>query len=711
MRALAVAFLLLVAALSAEAGSAVCGNSIREFGEQCDDGNAASLDGCSATCGFEQAHRVRALKLQRLTGANCSANAFGGALTEFGLSQMQPGIDQGVADGQTSIMFTMHGLDDLSGTNDDAVEVGIINGTPVAAPGYSGVDDLDWWYSPDVEDIDSSGNPISSLSGAIAGALFTAGPGRARLDMIFAGVPASFQMSQLRLRATSGLSSSPLLTETYAPPGHHPTENLDPLLTSYASSGAEATGELCGNLGAGALAQTPIPESLVGSGFGRCQQGYTLSNTLLDVWIRGCSMDFVGILISASQPDQTDSNQPAAGAGPPYTLSAATASKIVDTCRDKNSTIVDFQTCLAHVAYSSFWKIETGRVLVGAPACSPAAPVASNDGAVCPGESIHLSADGTSGTYSWTGPNGFTSSQQSPTISDATAAMAGVYEVTVTVAGCTSPAGTTTVTVKPAIEQPEITAPQSVAPGATGVIASVASNEGSSYTWSIMNGSITGGQGSPQITFTAGTTGSVTLRVFETLDGCNSPVAERVVSIFGPPQNVVATAVSANEVAVSWSAVGGAAAYEIVRTGANGVTVLGPAETNSWNDTTAAAGAAYFYSVVAIDGSNNRSASSAADIATTVMFDDDTLTAGTPIRAIHLLQLQNAIDAVRDLAGLDSPSFFDIPAAGGPIKAVHLAQLRTALDEALGAFSYTNPAAAGGTVRAVDQQEMRDRVK
>src|SRR6185369_16571819 len=32
---------------------AVCGNGIQESGEECDDGNVASQDGCSATCTLE----------------------------------------------------------------------------------------------------------------------------------------------------------------------------------------------------------------------------------------------------------------------------------------------------------------------------------------------------------------------------------------------------------------------------------------------------------------------------------------------------------------------------------------------------------------------------------------------------------------------------------------------------------------------------------
>jgi len=74
--------------------------------------------------------------------------------------------------------------------------------------------------------------------------------------------------------------------------------------------------------------------------------------------------------------------------------------------------------------------------------------VASNDGPYCADTTINLSGgpDGMS-SYSWVGPDGFTSSEQSPSIPDATTAMSGDYVLTVTDDnGCTDSA-TTTVTV------------------------------------------------------------------------------------------------------------------------------------------------------------------------------------------------------------------------------------------------------------------------
>ena len=78
----------------------------------------------------------------------------------------------------------------------------------------------------------------------------------------------------------------------------------------------------------------------------------------------------------------------------------------------------------------------------------PSAPTASNGGTVCEGSTLYLYASTVSGaTYAWTGPNGFTSAAQNPTIPNATATATGTYSVTATVSGCTSAAGTTYATV------------------------------------------------------------------------------------------------------------------------------------------------------------------------------------------------------------------------------------------------------------------------
>lgn len=87
----------------------------------------------------------------------------------------------------------------------------------------------------------------------------------------------------------------------------------------------------------------------------------------------------------------------------------------------------------------------TTTVTVSSP---PSAPTAASNSPVSQGASINLTASTISGaTYYWTGPNGYTSTSQNPSISGASASDAGIYSVVAVVGGCTSNVSTTTVTV------------------------------------------------------------------------------------------------------------------------------------------------------------------------------------------------------------------------------------------------------------------------
>jgi hypothetical protein len=81
----------------------------------------------------------------------------------------------------------------------------------------------------------------------------------------------------------------------------------------------------------------------------------------------------------------------------------------------------------------------------------PATPAAGNSGPVCAGSVLTLNTAAVPGAiYTWTGPNGFLSSDQNPTVSSsATVGMSGIYYLAVTFNGCTSAAGSTVVTVDP----------------------------------------------------------------------------------------------------------------------------------------------------------------------------------------------------------------------------------------------------------------------
>ena len=71
---------------------------------------------------------------------------------------------------------------------------------------------------------------------------------------------------------------------------------------------------------------------------------------------------------------------------------------------------------------------------------SPTKPIAGSNAPLCAGASLDLSSTtSTSGvSYSWQGPNNFTSSLQNPSIAAATPAATGDYIITVTINGCSA---------------------------------------------------------------------------------------------------------------------------------------------------------------------------------------------------------------------------------------------------------------------------------
>lgn len=158
---------------------------------------------------------------------------------------------------------------------------------------------------------------------------------------------------------------------------------------------------------------------------------------------------------------------------------------------------------------------------------------ASNDGPYCAGENIELSATG-GNTYNWSGPGGWSSTQQDPTRANATLAMAGLYSVTVVDGNsCTAVANTTvTVNANPVVEAGNN---QAIAYGTTTVLNAYASGGSGnySYSWSpsalLTNSSVP----NPQ-TMSLTITTTYTVTVTDMVTGCTS--SDNVtISITGGP--------------------------------------------------------------------------------------------------------------------------------------------------------------------------------
>lgn len=146
---------------------------------------------------------------------------------------------------------------------------------------------------------------------------------------------------------------------------------------------------------------------------------------------------------------------------------------------------------------------------------------ATNNNVSCSGETLSLGSNGGT-SYSWAGPNGFTSNDQNPSLSNVTTAASGTYTVTVTSnSGCTSTA-TTSVTIN---ALPTATA-SSDSPVDAGGTLNLTSSGGTSYSWSGPNGFASSLQ-SPSLTnVTTAASGNYTVTVM--LNGCSANASTSV---------------------------------------------------------------------------------------------------------------------------------------------------------------------------------------
>jgi hypothetical protein len=114
----------------------------------------------------------------------------------------------------------------------------------------------------------------------------------------------------------------------------------------------------------------------------------------------------------------------------------------------------------------------------------PNGPSAGSNGPLCEGQTLNLTASLIPGAvYNWTGPNGFVSNQQQPSINNATLANAGTYVVTAIANGCTSlTSGSVNVGVKRKPATPSVASNAPLCSGAT-LNLSATSVPGATYHW------------------------------------------------------------------------------------------------------------------------------------------------------------------------------------------------------------------------------------
>jgi hypothetical protein len=176
---------------------------------------------------------------------------------------------------------------------------------------------------------------------------------------------------------------------------------------------------------------------------------------------------------------------------------------------------------------------------VGVVPCGTITGTVTGGGAICEGSSTTVTVTVSGGTAPYTvtlDNGGGTQSGAGPafefllgptaTTTYAVAALADAYSCPGT------GSGSATVTVHAVPATPEITAPSTLSPGES-FTASVPNVPGVSYDWHVTNGTITGGDGTNQLSVTAGTTSPVTITLVESdlVTGCHSEQAETTIPL------------------------------------------------------------------------------------------------------------------------------------------------------------------------------------
>ncbi len=295
-------------------------------------------------------------------------------------------------------------------------------------------------------------------------------------------------------------------------------------------------------------------------------------------------------------------------------------------------------------------------------------------------------------------------------------------DLTVTRAATTT---TVTSTPNPSVSQSPVTLRGTVTPGATGTII---------FREGIFDGDFLGNDictgtldGSGQATCTTSSfqVGSRSIYAFYSgdenyQDSISAQYFHTVNPLpFGAPQFLYATAYVSTAVELYWPPVTDADHYEVFRSWGNAPFAFFVSEpSNVFTDTTVSQATTYLYKVRAVKSDGSLSGFSPVDPATTIEFVDNIIRGTTIIKAVHILQLRQAVNLVRASVGQAPFSFTDPGlAAGTVIKAVHISQLRTALTAARTALGlsdvYTDDPLVGGTtlVDTTHIYNLRDRVQ
>ncbi|MBO4615281.1 MAG: PKD domain-containing protein [Bacteroidales bacterium] len=263
--------------------------------------------------------------------------------------------------------------------------------------------------------------------------------------------------------------------------------------------------------------------------------------TLVVTNANGCITEASTEVVVNTNPTLTASNTGAYCAGETISLSAAsdatsfawsgpngfTSTLQNPTIENAATTNAGTYTVVATSANGCYVNASTNVVVNAAPTAN-----ASNTGAYCEGQTIALQTTST-GSYAWSGPNGFTSTEQNPTIANATTENAGTYTLVVTSAnGCDAEA-TTTVVVN---ATPTLTASNTGAYCVGETISLSAASDAASYVWNGPNG-FTSTVQNPTIENATNTNAGTYTVVATSANGCTANANTVVVVNTNPTAN------------------------------------------------------------------------------------------------------------------------------------------------------------------------------
>ncbi|MEI6765950.1 MAG: PKD domain-containing protein [Bacteroidota bacterium] len=160
---------------------------------------------------------------------------------------------------------------------------------------------------------------------------------------------------------------------------------------------------------------------------------------------------------------------------------------------------------------------------------APSAAVAGSNSPICSGSTLNLTATYIPNvTYTWTGPNGFTSTQQNPVILNTTTTNSGLYQVRTNNQNCSSNYSGTTAIINPVPASAFSFTPTS--PGLNMNVTFTPSETGATYSWTFQNGNpATSNAQNPVVSWVSAGTYDITLTVVK--NGCTSTITTQQITV------------------------------------------------------------------------------------------------------------------------------------------------------------------------------------